>query len=102
MYVGYVDDKVINQKRERTLSSQANITMSIRIELMITEDNSKDYNCAIWKQAEEIESIQFVLHSSLCSATNDVYSLNEKEIDDDLKSETDPRSGKILLMNNKR
>jgi len=60
--------------------------MSIGIESVVSVYDGENYNHAVWNQAKEMEPIQPVSHSSLCSATNNVNSLNKEEVDDDLAS----------------
>lgn len=60
--------------------------MSIGVKTIVSVYDGEDYNHAVWNQAKEIEPIQFVLHSRLCSAAYDVNSFNKEEVDDDLVS----------------
>ena len=58
--------------------------MSLGIESFVTENDGERNNRKIRNQTEDVEPIQFVLFSCFCSTANDVDSLNEEEINDDL------------------
>jgi hypothetical protein len=59
--------------------------MTLIIESVIAENDGKADNGNIWNQSEEMEPVQFVLLSGFCSTADDVDSLDEEQINDDLK-----------------
>lgn len=60
--------------------------MTLVVKRVISENDGEYHDCTIWYKTEQVEPIEFILLARLGSAADNVHSLDEEEINDDLMS----------------